>query len=166
MIKRRVMCYTDGSCPRNPGPGGWAFAIVLEEDHGRENILDSGYELDATNNTMELTAGIRVLERLEKEKMNDLPVFVHSDSRYVVDGMQQYRHAWAESNFKYTNVNSPLKNGGLWRHANETANKFKRLRFMWLRGHVGHYWNEQCDAMAGRAVKIGNREQNRKGSRT
>ena len=53
-----IKIYTDGACAGNPGPGGWA-AIVLLENEKKE--LFGGEKL-TTNNRMELTAAIKALE--------------------------------------------------------------------------------------------------------
>ena len=42
--------YTDGACSGNPGPGGWA-AIIIIDDKIKDKI--SGSEKDTTNNKME-----------------------------------------------------------------------------------------------------------------
>ena len=54
----KIKIYTDGACIGNPGPGGWA-AIVLLENEKKE--LFGGEKL-TTNNRMELTAAIKGLE--------------------------------------------------------------------------------------------------------
>ena len=150
--------YTDGSCPVNPGPGGWAFVLLqgvaLE---GGLLIESSGYVRTATNNTMELMAAIELMRHVVDQNLhNKRKLTVWSDSKYVVYGMENYRHTWADYDFK------GIKNPELWKFAHKVAEKFPKghLRFEWLRGHVGHYWNERCDAMAGAAVKRGNRKHN------
>ena len=47
--------YTDGSCHGNPGPGGWAFIIVTNDEVIKEK---SGSMEKTTNNQMELSAAI------------------------------------------------------------------------------------------------------------
>lgn len=145
----------------NPGPGGWAFAIVLHK-HNLDNIEESGYAREATNNTMELQAGIECMKRLIQQEMHHHLVTINSDSRYVVTGMQVWRHDWAFFDFetsikKADGSRIPIKNGKMWKEAHELAERFHKVRFEWLRGHTGHYWNERCDHMAGAAVKHGNR---------
>ena len=53
-----IKIYTDGACVGNPGPGGWA-AIVLLENEKKELF---GGERLTTNNRMELMAAIKSLE--------------------------------------------------------------------------------------------------------
>ena len=61
-----IEVYTDGSCLGNPGTGGWAFRIINES----AIINHFGYQLDTTNNQMELTAAIKALEFIPKKKRN------------------------------------------------------------------------------------------------
>ena len=147
--------YTDGSCPVNPGPGGWAYVMIFHSLEGEEIIEGKGYVRDATNNTMELMAAIKLMKQgILQGTHLERRMTVWSDSKYVVYGMENYRHSWADYDFK------GIKNQVLWQQAHALATQYPkgRLRFEWLRGHQGHYWNERCDAMAGAAVKQGNRK--------
>ena len=83
---KAVDIYTDGSCKKNPGPGGWGAILVYK---GKEKELCGG-EADTTNNRMELTAVIRALEALREP----CSVTLISDSRYVCDGMGK---GWAKA---------------------------------------------------------------------
>ena len=56
--------YTDGACSGNPGPGGWA-AIILVDDKVKDEI--SGSEKNTTNNKMELLAPIRAIQKFKKK---------------------------------------------------------------------------------------------------
>jgi ribonuclease HI len=51
----KLTIYCDGACSGNPGIGGWAFIIP----HLRHE--ESDYELDTTNNRMEIKACIEAL---------------------------------------------------------------------------------------------------------
>ena len=59
---KQVEIYTDGSCRRNPGPGGWGAVLVYG---GREMEICGG-EAATTNNRMELTAAIEALSALKE----------------------------------------------------------------------------------------------------
>jgi len=50
-----IRIFTDGSCLGNPGPGGFGFVAVKDDVVLSEK---SGYELDTTNNRMELIGAI------------------------------------------------------------------------------------------------------------
>src|SRR5262249_12301438 len=51
-----IEVYTDGACSRNPGPGGWAWAVAPE---GMPR--DTGGELQSTNQRMEIRAVLEAL---------------------------------------------------------------------------------------------------------
>jgi len=58
-----IKIYTDGSCLKNPGDGGWA-AIIIRDNESKEI---SGSERDTTNNRMELLAPINALKEMKRD---------------------------------------------------------------------------------------------------
>ena len=56
-----IKIYTDGSCLKNPGNGGWA-AIIIRDGETKEI---RGNEKDTTNNRMELLAPINALKKMK-----------------------------------------------------------------------------------------------------
>ena len=79
----RTGVFTDGSCEGNPGPGGWGFVWVENDEVVVEKC---GHDPDTTNNRMELTALIEAYRVLPR----DAEVTVHSDSRLCVDTINQW----------------------------------------------------------------------------
>jgi len=148
VTKPRVDIFTDGACSGNPGPGGWA-AILRAGAREREF---SGGEEATTNNRMELTAAIRGLEALKKPSA----VTVHSDSRYVVDGVTKWLPRWKQNGWR-TADKKPVKNDDLWR-ALEAAAAPHTVAWRWVAGHSGHPENERADALALAAIKQANSE--------
>jgi len=138
----RVEIFTDGACTGNPGPGGWA-AILRSGDHEKEL---SGGERATTNNRMELMAAIKAFEALKKP----MEVVIHTDSRYVMDGITKWVHGWKKNGWK-TADKKPVKNEELWR-ALEAAAAPHKVTWKWVRGHAGHPENERCDALARAAI--------------
>ena len=53
-----IKIYTDGSCLNNPGNGGWAAIISINDEVKKI----SGSVKDTTNNKMELMAPIKALQ--------------------------------------------------------------------------------------------------------
>jgi ribonuclease HI len=137
-----VDVFTDGACSGNPGPGGWG-AILRSGAHEKEI---SGGERLTTNNRMELMAAIRALEALTKPST----VVVHTDSRYVMDGITQWLPRWKKNGWK-TSDKKPVKNEDLWR-ALETECARHQVTWRWVRGHTGHPENERADALARGAI--------------
>ena len=142
MTKPRVDIFTDGACSGNPGPGGWG-AILRAGGHEKEL---SGGDPATTNNRMEMTAAIRALEALKKPST----VTIHTDSRYLLDGMTKYLAGWKKKGWK-TADKKPVKNVDLW-HALEAATEPHDVSWRWVKGHSDHVENERADALARAAI--------------
>jgi ribonuclease HI len=140
---KKVEIFTDGACKGNPGPGGWGVLLRM----GRHEKELSGGEPATTNNRMEMTAVIRALDAL----IEPCEVTIHSDSRYVIDGMTQWIHGWQKKGW----VNSskkPVRNADLWHELIEAARRHK-VTWQWVKGHDGHVENERADRLASAAAE-------------
>jgi ribonuclease HI len=133
-----VEIFTDGACSGNPGPGGWG-AVLRYGAHERELM---GAENPTTNNRMEMMAAIAALEALKRPSR----VHLHTDSKYLHDGITRFIHAWKARGWK-TADKKPVKNMDLWQRL-ETAMKPHKVQWLWIRGHAGHAENERADALA------------------
>lgn len=143
MAKSAVEIFTDGACSGNPGPGGWA-AILRSGIHEKEI---TGGELATTNNRMEMMAAIRALESLKHPSS----VILHTDSRYLLDGVTKWLPRWKANGWK-TADKKPVKNADLWQ-ALETAASAHNINWRWVEGHSGHPENERADALARAAIQ-------------
>ncbi|MGH6969019.1 MAG: ribonuclease HI [Stellaceae bacterium] len=137
-----VEIFTDGACSGNPGPGGWGALLRYD---GVEKEL-SGFEPATTNNRMELMAAIAALEQLK----HGVTAVVHTDSRYVHDGITAWLPRWKARGWK-TADKKPVKNADLWRRL-EAALERHDVAWRWVRGHAGHKENERADALARAAI--------------
>jgi len=143
-LEKHVELYTDGACSGNPGPGGYGAILSY---NGREKELVGGEEM-TTNNRMELTAVIVGLEAL-KEPCN---VTVYSDSKYVVDAMNQgWAEKWHDNNWM-RNSKEPALNPDLWEQLLGLSMEHD-VTFVWVKGHAGHPQNERCDKLATRYIE-------------
>jgi ribonuclease HI len=133
-----VDIFTDGACSGNPGPGGWGAVLRYQ---GQERELKGG-ETQTTNNRMEMLAAIAALEALKRPSR----VRLHTDSKYLLDGITKYIHAWRAKGWK-TADKKPVKNVDLWQRL-EQAIAPHRVEWRWVRGHAGHPENERADALA------------------
>ncbi len=134
--------FTDGACSGNPGPGGWG---VILRWRGTEQEL-SGGSPETTNNRMELMAAIAGLESLTRP----VKARVHTDSRYVKDGITLWIAKWKQNGWK-TAAKKPVKNTDLWQRL-ELAVGAHDVEWHWIRGHTGHPENERADALARAAI--------------
>ena len=135
---KRVEIFTDGACKGNPGPGGWG----AHQRMGRHEKELSGGEAHTTNNRMEMTAVIRALEALAEP----CDVLLHSDSRYVIDGMTKWIEGWQRKGW-ITASRKPVLNADLWRELIAAAAPH-RIEWTWVKGHSDHPENDRVDALA------------------
>lgn len=136
---KTVDIYSDGACSGNPGPGGWG-AILR---YGKYERQMSGGEKQTTNNRMELLAIISALKALNEP----CKVFIHSDSKYVIDAVVL---GWAKkwkANGWMRNKKDRALNVDLWEQLLELLDKHE-VEFEWVKGHSGHPENEKCDQLA------------------
>ena len=138
----QVEVFTDGACLGNPGPGGWAAIL---RTNGVEKEITGG-ERATTNNRMELMAAICALEALKTRSH----VVLHTDSRYVMDGITQWLTRWKANGWK-TADKKPVKNEDLWRELETQASRHE-IEWRWVRGHSGHDENERVDVLARAAI--------------
>lgn len=145
---RRYVVATDGACRDNPGPGGWgAILTSFDLDRLPRTKTVSGAKPHTTNNEMELTAAIKALAGLPA---NDVPALVQSDSQYVINGMNEWRHGWVAKNWRKAD-GKPVKNRELW-EALIAAMGDRAVTWEWVRGHAGHQGNETADQLANKAI--------------
>jgi ribonuclease HI len=88
-----IQIYTDGGCRGNPGVGGWG---VLLQYNGKQKTLKGNSKL-TTNNQMELTAIIKALQSLKK---NTVAIDLWTDSKYAIDGINNWIQNWKKNNWK------------------------------------------------------------------
>ncbi len=131
-----VKIYTDGSSRGNPGPGGYG-ALLLSGNHVKE--ISKGFR-KTTNNRMELMAVIAALQTL---KRHDLPVFIYSDSQYVVNSIEKkWLDNWMKTDFK-----GGKKNKDLWKIYHKISRPLK-IKMIWVKGHADNPYNNRCDELA------------------
>ena len=139
----QVTIYTDGAAQGNPGRGGYGV-VLLSGPHRKE--LSAGFRL-TTNNRMELMAVCVALEAL---KFDGTEVTLYSDSKYVVDAVnQRWVFGWEQKRF------TGKKNPVLWMRFLRVYRRH-RVRFVWVKGHASTIENNRCDEPAVAAANSGN----------
>jgi ribonuclease HI len=147
--------YTDGGCSGNPGPGGWAYVMVLETSQGPRVVEESsGGEKDTTNNRMELRAVIESLRALKtadpqsalREPMVRRRAVIFTDSQYVQKGITEWIHKWKKNAWR-TSDKKQVKNQDLWMELDSLAGELSP-GWEWVKGHAGNTYNERCDKLA------------------
>lgn len=139
---KHVEIFTDGACKGNPGPGGWGALLRM----GRHEKEMSGSDPATTNNRMEMTAAIRALNALTEP----CEVTLHTDSRYLIDGITKWVHGWQKKGWVNASK-QPVRNADLW-HDLIAAAKRHQITWEWVKGHNGHVENERVDKLASDAA--------------
>ena len=139
---KTVIIYTDGACRGNPGPGGWGVLI----EYGELSKQLYGGDISTTNNKMELTAAIMAL----KEVKEPCEIILYTDSKYVLQGIEEWIHNWKKREWKGANK-KPVKNIELWKELDELRDKHN-IKWNWVKGHSGDPGNETADMLANRGI--------------
>ncbi|MGH9125147.1 MAG: ribonuclease H family protein [Acidimicrobiales bacterium] len=128
--------YTDGACPGNPGPGGWAWAVP-------DGPFQSGSAPRTTNQRMEIQAALEAVRALAG------PLEIVSDSTYVVNCFRdRWWEGWLARGWK-NSQKKPVKNQDLWAPLVVAYRSDPgRLRFRWVKGHAGDPMNDLVDRLA------------------
>lgn len=134
-----IEIYTDGACSGNPGAGGWG--AILRYGNVEKEL--SGGDSETTNNRMELTAVIEALKALKKP----CNITLYTDSRYVMDGVNQWLPNWKRNGWRTANKKTPVKNIDLWQNLESHLEKHQ-IKWIWVKGHNGHPENERVDKLA------------------
>ena len=140
---KEVIIFTDGACSGNPGPGGWGAVIYT----GNKVDELSGFEINTTNNRMEVTAAIKALESIEKPAI----ISLHTDSNYLKLGITVWILSWKRNNWKNKNK-KVIKNVDLWKKLDQ-LNYMHKITWNWVKAHAGHPDNERADTLATDAIK-------------
>ena len=144
-----VAVYADESCLGNgkagDNPGGVGVLLEYHPPKGalvRRDLWVS--DPATTNNRMALRSVIEAFRALAAKKRHFRVAFT-TDSRYIVDGMTEWVHAWALKGWK--RKGGPIENLELWQEALRLAAPHS-VSWRWVRGHHGHAQNEYANDLA------------------
>ena len=146
-----IKIYTDGACVGNPGPGGWAAVVLLENE---KKELFGGEKL-TTNNRMELMATIKALEycfEQEKKQPSLKLIKIFTDSIYVKEGITVWINNWEKNNWKTADKKN-VKNVDLWKKLKELIQS-NQVEWNWVKGHSEDIMNNLADKLAKKATPI------------
>jgi ribonuclease HI len=141
-----ITAAADGSALGNPGPAGWAWYVDDER-------WAAGGWPRATNNQGELTA---VLELLRATAGTDDDLHILCDSQYTIKACTEWMPGWKRKGWRKAD-GKPVLNVEILKEL-DAALAGRKVRFEWVRGHVGHEMNEAADVRArGAATAFQNR---------
>ena len=137
-----IKIYTDGSCIGNPGKGGWAAIIIIND----KKTQMTGSQKNTTNNQMELIAPIKALNKVPRGSK----IQIFTDSKYVKSGITEWIHNWKKNGWKTANK-QPVKNKELWTELDLLTEKFE-IKWSWVKGHSTDKLNNEVDLLAREAA--------------
>ncbi|MEX0587679.1 MAG: ribonuclease H [Cyanobium sp.] len=136
-----VAAACDGACSGNPGPGGWGALLRFEDGSVREM---GGADRATTNNRMELTAALALLEAI-KNLPHQPGLTIRTDSRYLIDGYSKWIQGWKRKGWRTASGGTVL-NRDLWEQLDEA--RLPGVELVHVKGHSGDPDNDRCDAIA------------------
>ena len=139
-----IKIYTDGSCIGNPGKGGWAAIIIIND----KKTQITGSQENTTNNQMELLAPIKALNKIPKGSK----VQIFTDSKYVKSGITEWIHKWKKNGWKTASKQS-VKNKELWIELDTLSNDFN-VEWNWVKAHSIDKLNNEVDLIAREAANL------------
>lgn len=124
---KRIKIYTDGSCLRVGGSGGWAAIIINEEIDNIHWV--AGHEEDSNNQRMEILAAIQGLKEVPEGSYSKL----YTDDLSLVEFMLKRKN--------------PRRNADLLNELKSLDAK-RDVIWKWIKGHHGIEYNEKADKLA------------------
>ena len=142
-MSKIIEIYTDGSCSGNPGPGGWAAIVLMNDD----KYIISGFEKQTTNNRMEILASINSLKKIKE----DYKIKLYTDSNYLKNGITVWIKTWKKNNW-LNSQKKPVANQDLWVLL-DNINEQLHIEWNWVKGHETNLYNNLADKYAVEAMK-------------
>ena len=106
-----------------------------------------GEEKPTTNNRMEVRAALEALLEIEGRSG---PVYVYTDSTYLIRGITQWIWGWRKNGWK-TASGEVVQNRELFEALSRVVAARKgdsKIEWVYVRGHTGNPGNERCDRIA------------------
>ena len=151
MVHLQLVCYVDGACSGNPGPGGWgALLLIKNNKKEKHKIVLSGNSKYTTNNRMELKAVVESLKYIDEHIVSDgveTNISIKSDSMYVVENINKgYLDRWKDNQW-CTVKGTEVSNSDLWRKLYQYKETLI-VNFVKVKGHSGNKLNDFVDKVA------------------
>ncbi|MET9954319.1 RNase H family protein [Streptomyces sp. NPDC006339] len=146
-MTEKIIAACDGASKGNPGPAAWAWVIGTEG--GEVAHWEAGPLGTATNNVAELTALLRLLERLDPA----VPAEVRMDSQYAMKAVTTWLPGWRRKGWK-TSAGTPVANKELVVAIDELLAD-RRVEFVYTPAHQvdGDPLNDAADRAASHSAR-------------
>ena len=142
-----IYVYTDGGARGNGDDNclsAWAYTLQYGEHHKESYKAYVG----KTNNQMEMQA---IIEALKAIKNKDIPIRLHSDSNYCIQGITSWIHGWKKKNW-INSQKKPVENKELWIEMDKLVSECKDIKFIKVKGHADVEGNIRVDLLVNKAM--------------
>jgi len=135
----QIKVYTDGSCLKNPGNGGYCALLQKFKDGKKiSEVSLVGNQPDTTNNRMEMMAILKAVIFLNLKEISNSDIEFYSDSNLVISTLTK---GWKRK-----------ANLDIWQEIDLAIMNCKKnannLSWHWVKAHNNHPENEYCDTEA------------------
>ena len=147
MATQEIHVYTDGGARGNGNEhcvSAWAYTLT----YGTHYKEDSAAMIGATNNQMEMMAIIKALEAIKNKK---IPIKLHSDSAYCINGITSWIHNWKKKGW-INSKKETVENKELWIRMDELVSECSSIEFIKVKGHADVPGNIRVDALVNEAM--------------
>jgi ribonuclease HI len=148
-VNNYIEIHCDGSCVNQEG--GIGIIIITP---GAEILISKGPFSNTTNNRMELLAFLYSVYYIQSYVKDHSQVTIFCDSKYVVDGYNQWMESWSKNQWK-TSTKQNVLNLDLWLEL-FTIKKIFNYTAIWEKGHDNNVHNNKADLLAKLGVEVNN----------
>jgi ribonuclease HI len=140
-----------GNAKAVPTNNGYAGTVTKGDPVTITSYLDGvgGVFVATSSNHTELEATTAALEWILKKGLDD--TLIYTDSRYVVDGFATRFEKWKNNGFRNSEGNI-IASKDLWIKGgdlrDQIVNAGKTIKIEWIKGHAGHFGNDEADVYA------------------
>ncbi len=133
--------FCDGGCDNFSAPYKGSNCFVVLQD---KNLVHEHGEahLDTTSNRMEYTAALNAIDWVHSN-YGIVPMTIYTDSQLLVNTFEEWMVKWKAKNWK--RPTGEIKNLDLVKSLYQMKRINEDIKFKWVRGHSGVYWNEYVD---------------------
>lgn len=129
---KKIYMFTDGSCENNQSDnniGGWGTILKYGDNIKKMKAR----AVNTTNNKMELTAVIKGLEAI---KDRNIPIWIFTDSAYIVNCFEQKWYVnWIKNGWK-NSAKKPVENKELWENLINLYKLHTNIKIIKIKGHI------------------------------
>jgi len=144
---KQIHIYSDGGYFEKQDIGGWGSVIFEQE---QELFRLSDWQRHTSSLEMELQGALKALESLTELKQQNLSVVLYTDSRILIEGLEQKIQLWRQNQWIHKSGN-PVKYKSLWESLARLTQQYQ-VNWQWVKGHNGNLGNTIADQLAREAV--------------